>query len=82
LAENSKPKCFSNYPHRNFCFNERQSTMKDKITDDILNLLPKTVEPKTEDEIRQEQKFRGSWIQGRVNVVYRDEIKRLRKNQP
>jgi hypothetical protein len=56
--------------------------MKDKITDDILNLLPKTVEPKTEDEIRQEQKFRGSWIQGRVNVVYRDEIKRLRKNQP
>lgn len=57
---------------------------KDKETEEFLKLLlPQgPPEPKTPEEIRQEQKFRGSWIQGRVNVVYQKEIKQLRGKRP
>lgn len=52
----------------------KKYSVKDDVTEEIVKLLDSMFpfpEPKTSDEIRQEQEFRGAWIQGRVNALYR-----------
>lgn len=48
---------------------------KDKETENFLKLI-------ADEPLEDQQKSRGSWIQGRVNVVYRKEIKQLRGKRP
>jgi len=52
----------------------KKFSAKDKLTEDFLKLIDSKFpfpEPKTPEEIRQEQEMRGSWIVGRVNALYR-----------